>query len=233
MIYKTVVYLDLVIISNIIVNYLFIKATSIFLKTKLTFFRTFLSLLVSTISLFLFIVPLKYIYNLRYFIGILIGVIAFEKKANKLYGISILYLLNLGLIGTLVIFKVNNLLIVIISTIFLIILYSLEFIQKKIIKEEQLEYNVLIKGKKYRGFLDTGNFVKYLNTPIVFMNQKYQNEDYSCIGHVMVNTINSISQIDVYNGPSIYINGKEFIVFFSFVVIEQDIILNYYLEGIC
>lgn len=233
MIYKTVVYLDLVIISNIVVNYLFIKATNIFLKTKLTFFRTFIALLISTGSLFLFIVPLKYIYNLRYFIGILIGVVAFEKKENKLYGISILYLLNLGLIGTLVIFKINNLLLVIISTIFLIILYSFEFIRKKIINDKEFEYNVLINGKKYRGFLDTGNLVKYLNTPIVFMNQKYQNEDYVYIGKVEINTINSTSSIDVYQGPSIYINSKEFIVFFSFAMIKQDIILNYYLEGIC
>lgn len=233
MILKTVVYLDLVILSTLTINYLFIKSCSIFLKIKLSIIRTLIALFISVISIFLFIVPIKYIYNLRYFIGILIGIIAFKKKENKLLGISIIYILNLSFIGTLVVFKIDNYLLLLISSLLIVLIYSIEFILKKIIKENVYEYNVLIDNQYLIGYFDTGNKALFNGMPIVFVNKKYFSNIYTKIGKATINTVNGTNNLEVYRGPSIYINEYEYLVVFCFVDIKEDLILNGYLEGIC
>lgn len=233
LIYKTVVYIDLVILSTLAVNYLFIKACSIFLKTRLSIIRTILALTVSVGSIFLFLVPIKYIYNLRYFVGILIGLIAFKDKENKLLGISIIYMLNLSFIGSLVVFKIDNYLLLLITCILIIFIYSIEYLYKKIIKKDHHEYNVLINNQKYVGIYDTGNRSLYQDCPIVYLNQKYFSDIFIKIGSVLIDTINGTSLIDIYQGPIIFINKREYQVFYGFSNIKEDIILNYYMEGLC
>ena len=88
---NTVVYLDLVILSTIFVNYLFITSIGYLIKERVKVIRTILGISISLLSLVLFIVPIKYIYNLRYFVGILIGVVSYKKGKNKLIGISLMY----------------------------------------------------------------------------------------------------------------------------------------------
>ena len=179
MILNTVVYLDLVILSTLMINYLFIKAISIFLKKRLTFIRMFFALLISVGSLLLFLVPLKYIYNLRYFIGIVIGAVAFKGKENKLLSISILYLLNLCFVGTLVVFRIDNYTLLFISSLLVILIYSIQFMMKKMINNKSLEYNVLICDKSYVGYLDSGNKARYQGKPIIFINKNYYNDSFT------------------------------------------------------
>ena len=72
-----IVYLDLVIISTIIVNYAFIKTISLIFKEKMNIIKIIVGLILSVLSLLLFILPSS-IYNLRYFVGIIIGIVSFK-----------------------------------------------------------------------------------------------------------------------------------------------------------
>ena len=230
MIYKVVVYLDLVILSTILVNYCFIKLTSLLIKSQLTIVRLILSLSVSVLSIFLYLVPLKYIYNLRYFIGILIGLIAFKNKEHKLLGVSILYILNLSFIGSLVIFQVNNYLILVLCLFFISSLYILEYVMKRFLKRNIHTYNVVINKVSYRAFLDTGNLVLYKGIPVVFLNKKLNSNIYTLIDRIDINTLNNSEMIDIYKGPKIYINNFEYLVYYAFGEFCFDVLLNNYLE---
>ena len=78
-----VVYLDLVILTNILVDYAFLKTIALLYHERLKWYRVLISLLIGTGSLFLFLIPIKYLYNIRYIIGILMGLTAYNSNKAK------------------------------------------------------------------------------------------------------------------------------------------------------
>lgn len=231
---ETVVYLDLVILSTVLVNYLFIKATSILIKQKIHPIRLFIALLISVLSLFLFLVPVKYIYNLRYFVGILIGYVSFKKHKYKLYAVSLIYLMNLSLIGTLVIFNVNNIILLIIITILIIILEAINIYMIKVIKHNKLKentlYNIQIGSLNLQGFLDTGNQSNYLDTPIIYIPTIYFTDAFSFFKTIQVTLITGKTTINLYKGPDLIINKHIYNCLYSFSHEIEQVILNIRME---
>ncbi|MBQ2892426.1 MAG: sigma-E processing peptidase SpoIIGA [Bacilli bacterium] len=225
---KTIVYLDLVILLTLVINFLFIKMVSILLKEKIKLIRLIIALLISVLSIFLFIVPIKYIYNLRYFIGILIGVVAFKEKKHKLLGISIIYLINLTFIGTLVVFHIQNYWLLIGGALLLIFVYLFEHFYL-IINKHNLTYNVVINNQKYIGFLDTGNKIVYKNQLVVFLNSKYYSSEYIYDGNILIDVISGKTCIDIYAGPNLFIDNIKYEVYYSFSDIKYDVLLNSYM----
>ncbi len=227
---NVVIYLDLVIISTLLINFLFIKVCSLLLKIKISIIRLMISLLISVLSIFLYIVPIKYIYNMRYFIGIFIGLVAFQKGGNKLLGISILYILNLSFIGSLIVFKIDNYLLLLVTGFLICFLYSFLYLSKNRLKKESTTYNVLIKDLILVGFLDTGNTSIYKGLPIVFVNNKYYNDFFKYEGKTYISTIKDTIEIDIYKGPSLLMNNKEYYAYYAFSDIKYDILLNNLME---
>ena len=232
--FGTVVYLDLVILSTILVNYLFIKATSILIKQKLHPVRLLIGLSISLLSLLLFLVPIKYIYNLRYFIGILIGYVSFKKNKYKLYGVSIIYLMNLSLIGTLVIFNINSIVLLIVLSVLIIFLEAINIYMTKVIKPNKLEYNALyniqIGNLNLIGFLDTGNNSNYQTIPIIYIPSIYFNDSFTFFKTIEVTLIIGTTTINLYNGPDLIINKHIYKCLYSFSKEIDKVILNINME---
>lgn len=224
-----VVYIDQVIASNVIVNYFFIKLIQVIFNEKVKIFRLIIGLIVSVLSMVLFLIPFRYIYNIRYFIGILVGFIIFYKKNIKtcIVEIALYYIVNICFVGTLVIFKVNNIILLFLSMLFTIVLIIISNYKDKVIKDKSLEYNVKINNLKLVGFLDTGNQTYCDFIPVVFVNSKYYSEEFTYYKKIMVNTINKEQQVDIYKGPLLKLNKKDYVVYYSFIKsLDKDIILN-------
>lgn len=225
-----VVYLDLVILTNILVDYAFLKTIALLYHERLKWYRVLISLLIGTGSLFLFLIPIKYLYNIRYIIGILMGLTAYNSnKAKKRFLMIIsFYLINLSFIGSLVIFEIKNSLFLLVALIYIILLHIIE----KILKiNYQNDCIVKINQNTLIGLIDTGNNCFYNDIPIVFLQKKYYSDDFVYFGNIQISTINNQNILEVYQGPILMTNKKEFKVLYCFSEIQDyDIILNKIME---
>lgn len=224
-----IIYVDLIILSNLFVNYIFIKTIKIVFRERINILMLLLSLFVSLISFGLFFIPSKYIYNLRYFIGILIGLIAFYKNDIKtlIIQIVIFYLLNISFIGTLVIFNINNFVLLLISSILVAILWLIDSFKKDNSFNKINNSCIKIGKKTYKGFIDTGNNTSCDNIPVVYLDLNYLDNNYEYYKSIKVFTINGYSNVDIYKGPLLYINKKHYVTYYSFVKsLGKKVILN-------
>ena len=227
-----IIYIDLIIISTIFVNYLFIKTINIMFKEKTSYIRLIVSLLVSVLSLALYLLPYKTYFVIRYFIGIIIGIIAFKNNnpKSKIIKIIIFYILNMSFIGTLVVFKIKNIIPMILSVIYIILLYLIQN-YKEVFKNEYI-YKVKINKKTYKGYMDTGNTSTYKSIPIIYINKKYQTKEFKKIASTYISTISSNILIDIYEGDYLIYNKKKYNVYYSFTDnITYDLLLNNLMEG--
>lgn len=227
-----IIYIDLIIISTIFVNYLFIKTINIMFKEKTSYIRLIVSLLVSVLSLALYLLPYKTYFVIRYFIGIIIGIIAFKNNnpKSKIIKIIIFYILNMSFIGTLVVFKIKNIIPMILSVIYIILLYLIQN-YKEVFKNEYI-YKVKINKKTYKGYMDTGNTSTYKSIPIIYINKKYQTNEFKKIASTYISTISSNILIDIYEGDYLIYNKKKYNVYYSFTDnITYDLLLNNLMEG--
>lgn len=223
-----IIYWDLVILTNIIIDYAFLKTIAVIFNEKIKIVRLILGLLIGSFSLLLFLMPIKYLYNLRYIMGILMGMIVYKvnKPKKRFLMIISFYIINLVFIGSLVIFEVNSLFFLLITMFYVIIITMIEKILMKKIKKET-KYLVKINNQILKGLLDTGNNCYYLNKPVVFLDNKYYNDCFYFISCLEINVINSKEIIKIYSGPRISINNSIYEVYYSFSNIEEyDIILN-------
>lgn len=225
-----IIYLDLVIISTIVVDYAILRTIALILKIQIKWYKFFLSILISIINIFLFIFPLKHFVILRYFSGFLIIFFAFPNKSLQTYIIETVmyYLLNICFIGTIIIFKIQSLKMLIVALLFVIFSKIVESYKKYIINENQLLLKVKIDKRIFSGFLDTGNMTYYKGIPLVFINTKYSKKlNFKKVGNLFIETIAESKYIVVYSGPPLKIKYTSLIVYYAFMdKIQYDLILH-------
>lgn len=224
-----VVYLDLVILSTVLVNTLMIMGIECILNGKLSIIRVILSNVVLVLSLGLYLINIKELIFIRYLIGILIGYISFNKCniKSKIIKIVVYYLFNISLVGVLEIFEIRNLGLLILSVIFIICLGMIISFHNKnelLVKVNNLSLNALY---------DSGNYSFYKGVPVVYLDYKYFNSSFIFVDKLVVNTISSKTLINIYTGPVLKINNKVFNVYYAFSDIKNfDVILHKDLGGI-
>lgn len=225
-----IVYLDLVLIATLITDYVILKTISMVWKEKIIIYRFIIALIFSLINVLLFIFPFKHLMIIRYFIGIVIVIIAYPIKSIKdiIIKIIIYYLLNIAFIGTIVIFKVNNFMMLFISLLFVIISWIIENYKGVVINENKNTYKIKINSVTLKAYLDTGNTVYYQGIPVVFINDKYQQIfNFIKTGILQIQGINGTSKVTIYDGAPILINGNSVIVKYAFTNIENyDVLLH-------
>ena len=127
------------------------------------------------------------------------------------------YLINLSFIGTLVIFNINNIILLVLSMLFILVLFIISNYKDKVIKDKKFEYNVRINKLKLIGYLDTGNQVYCDFIPVVFVNKKYFSSDFTLYKKILVKTVLKEEEIDIYKGPLLTLNKKGYFVYYSFI----------------
>lgn len=226
-----VIYVDLVFITTILVNYLFIKAINILFNSKISIWRMMFSLLISVISLLFYIVPYEILWNLRHLYGIIIGIIAFKdhSKSQKILKILIFYLMNYLLIGTLAIFEIKSIVWLIIVTILIIIVFFIEYFlkQRMIIKKQSESNDYFFDNKALKTLIDTGNQCFYQGLMVSFLDEKFFDERFILVGEMLTKSILGEKLINIYIGPPIIINNEELITYYSFMKIDNyDLIVG-------
>ncbi len=218
-----IIYLDLVIISTVLVNILIIEGVESIFREKVRIIRVIISSILSVLLLGLYLLPVGKITWIRYLMGIPIGIVSFPKgKITKvIMQVVFYYLLNLALIGTLEIFKIRNLSFLLISTILVIVLGMITSFRSN----EDLEVRI---GKKiYKAIYDSGNASYYTEVPVVYLDLKYYTKEYQKIGEIVINHIGGSNLIDIYKGPNIDINHQKIVVYYAFSNLsEYDLILH-------
>lgn len=228
-----ILYLDLVIISTLIVNYSFIKTIKLIFREKQNIIKMALALLLCVSSIGFFFISNPFVLLLRYGFGIVISLVAFDLKSKKnaCLKTALFYLMNFAFIGTLVIFKIYNSWLMIVALLYTIILIIIDSYKKLVIKSNQYVYNVNIKGQDFhlRGFLDTGNQSMYQGIPIVFLDHQYFNESFQYVATAIIETINHQTTVSLYQGGDLIMDNKHYEVYYGFINLkgnEYDLLLN-------
>lgn len=214
-----IVYLDLLILSTVVVNWAFIKTIAFFFKEKLNLIRLLLALVLSVGLLFLYLLPYRAYFALRYIAGIVIGIVAFHPKniKVKIIEIVIFYFLTMAFIGTLFVFQVRSVILMLVSLLYVIVLYIIQNYQKVFQKEQHFQMNIQIGTLYIKGYYDTGNTSYYHEIPIVYLDKKYQNSQFQKIDSLIIQTIDGHSQIDIYTGPLLWSKNQSYVVVYAFV----------------
>lgn len=223
------VYLDLLILSTIVVNWAFIKTIAFFFKEKLNLIGLALALVLSVGLLLFYLLPYRTYFALRYVAGILIGIVAFHPKniKVKIIEIVIFYFLTMAFIGTLFVFQVKSVILMLVSLVYVIVLYIIQNYQKVFQKEQNFQINVQIGTFQINGYYDTGNTSYYYEIPIIYINKKYQDNQFKKMDCLSVQTIHKNTQIDIYTGPVLRTKKHTYRVVYAFVdEIVYDAILH-------
>lgn len=218
-------YVDLLVIEDLILNYCVLISTSLLLNRLTSFPKLFLSSVVGTIPLiFLFTtIDKSLIFIISLLFSIIMSIIAFKyediiytiKNIMYIYFTSIfiggfVYLINIYFLPKIDNYLLNFFTLIIIAPI-------ITYIYIKSIKKIKTNYSnyyvidIYLKGKEkitMNSYLDTGNILKdpYKRRPIILIDKNkinYQNEK---IIFVPYNTIDSHGILECFLPEKIYIN---------------------------
>lgn len=218
-----IVYLDLVIIETILVNSLIFIVIETLYKERPIIIRIILANILS-ISFFLLclskinVPPIS-----RLLSGIVIGIIGFRWSSilNMIVKLCIYYLLNMSFISSLIILRINNIFILIISLFIVVIMYIISTYK------DSSNTFVRIDNKHYYSLYDSGNSSYYKDTPIVFLHSKYKSSKYKYVDKIFIECLAGVKEIDIYEGPKFTYHNQDIKVYYSFFMINgYDLILH-------
>ena len=227
-----IIYIDLVILFNFIIDLLLLISVNLLLKRKVKFIRLVTASIVGSIStLLLFYINDNYILLIfKLIVSILMVIIAFKYDSFNHFKDNLIWLYILGIIlgGSIYLFNnqialVNNGLvfsasgfkinIILLSIISPIIIYKYLQYQKSFQNTYSETYDVVIyyKGLKISGtgFLDTGNRLKdpYFGRPIILVNKELIKDKVNTF-LVPYHTANKDGMLQVFKPDKVKINQK-------------------------
>lgn len=239
------VYIDVVLIENLIMNYIIIFATGIILKIKMKQIRIILGSLIGAIYTIIAYVSNLRIYSnfiLKFILSIIIVYVSFNPQTQKQLWKSLLifYLTSLVFGGAAfaiiyvvrpqeilrnnqLIFGTTSMKIILFSAIlaFIVIILAFKIVKNKISKKDMfcdIEVKINEEIIKTKAMIDTGNFLKepITNKPVVVIEHTLL---YHCIPKQILNNIEQILGGDFTNVPEEireeYISKLKFIPFSS------------------
>ena len=239
------VYIDVVLIENLIMNYIIIFATGIILKIKMKQIRIILGSLIGAIYTIIAYVSNLRIYSnfiLKFILSIIIVYVSFNPQTQKQLWKSLLifYLTSLVFGGAAfaiiyvvrpqeilrnnqLIFGTTSMKVILFSAIlaFIVIILAFKIVKNKISKKDMfcdIEVKINEEIIKTKAMIDTGNFLKepITNKPVVVIEHTLL---YDCIPKQILNNIEQILGGDFSNVPEEireeYISKLKFIPFSS------------------
>jgi hypothetical protein len=231
-----VVYLDLLFLFDFAVNGVLLYVIQIIYREKVSIMRIFLGSLIGGMLIFVFMLDYYVYYFTKAFGGIAVGLMGFKKDRliPTILKIASFYLVSLASVGLVSSFRISEWYLFLVSLMALIIIVFLENSKKPIIFSNSLKYNISVhfskKSYHLEGYLDTGNFSKNEDLPIVYLSKRYKTDDtvHKIIG---IRTVNGISWCDSYKPKSFSIEinhtkvEKEVLIVFSDLS-DFDCLLN-------
>lgn len=231
------VYLDIVIIVNFGINYLFSLLILTIFNEKASPIRLILASLCASMMMVAMLFDVVIYHFFKVFGGMILSFIGLGTHRFVLKT-SIFYLLHFALTGVVASFSIKSFYLII-GIIVVVVLIVLENIRRKSIKSLHLKYNISVtfneKHFKLKGYLDTGNFVCYKNIPIVFIDQQYYDCELEVADVVVIQTVEHLTEINIYIPKTFTIEikhkriTKDVYIAFSKLDTGIDCLLNYHL----
>lgn len=222
-----IVYLDLVLIIDFALTFVFLKLTNYLLHSKVKTYKILLSSLISSILVFAYLFDYYIYLIIKIAGGVLIVSIGLKTKDVKknIVSVIIYYLINFSFIGILSSYKISDLILTALSLIVVISLFIIEARKKEIININSKTYDVLIDNGnlvKLKGFMDTGNDSRYKGVPIIYLDNSFMNDDFKLAGYQVIETVNGATLHNLYRAKSIYLNSVEINVYISFIDLDDN-----------
>ena len=205
------VYVDLLVVEDLIINYLILIGTGILLNRIIKFKNIFLSSVIGTISLiFLFIdINKLLIFIISFIFSIIMSIISFKYKdiIYTIKNIMYMYFISIFLAGTIYLINTNfmpHINSYILNTIILIIIAIFTtYIYVKSLKKIKI-----INSNYYQIDIDTGNKLTdpYTHKPIILISNKTVDINKEKIILVPYNTIDSHGLLKCFLPEKIYIH---------------------------
>lgn len=209
-----IIYLDILIMLNFMVNYCFIKLIYILFNEKVNKMRILLSSIFSIILLFSFLFDYIIFNIIKIVGGLLLIFISFNYTSKKRFVIMtcLYYILQYSFIGILSIFNVKgcSVLLFLLLICLIVLIYS-----KKNTLYTNKTYKIVICFNNNNiildGFLDTGNLACCNEYPIVFIDKKYYDKNLKVFNIATIRTVSGNEVINCYKPKSFYIidNNKK------------------------
>lgn len=231
-----VIYLDLIFLLNFTINSLFVYVVNIIYKERIRFLRIFFAGLIGGFLVLGFLFD-YFLYSLiKIFGGVIVGLFGFKigRFKEMIVKISTFYIINFVSVGFVASFRVNTWYLLMLSFAAIILIFMVENSKKPIIFMNACKYNISVssekKNYKLLGFLDTGNFSKCDDLPIVYFSKKYQG-DFKYYKTILVKTVGGSSALACYKPRrfEIEIDGtvcaKDVLIVFTDIA-EFDCLLN-------
>lgn len=206
-----ILYLDIILFMNFVVNYCFLELIYILFNEKIKVFRIILSSVVSILLLFFFFTNYQ-IYNVIKICGgmllVFIG-IKYVSILKYIVMVSLYYILEFSFIGLLQVFNIKGIfgLVFLLLTCLLLLICS----KKKNIYKNNT-YKVIIEiddlNIELNGFLDTGNVSTCNDLPIIFIDNKYYVKTMQVNKEVIIKTINDERIVKCYKPKKVFIMEK-------------------------
>lgn len=228
-----IIYIDIIIIINIIIDFLLLKSIDLLLKRNTKLIRIIIASIIGGVStILLFKINNNYLLFLyKLLISIAMIIISFKYECFSYFKDNLiwLYIVSIILGGTLYMikdhltlsnyalaFSSNGLIINIYVFLFIspIILYRYLKINKKqkIVYSNYYDINIYYNDIKLSGtgFLDTGNNLKdpYLNRPIILVNKSLIKDNINTF-IIPYKAVNTSGLLEVFKPKKIHINNKD------------------------
>lgn len=219
------IYIDILILEDLIFNYVIILSTSIILNRITKFKKIFLSSVIGLIPIIFILINTKQIVLsiINFLTILLISIISFEYK-NILYtlkNIMYIYFMSIFIAGSIYLINTNylpninnDLLKIIIYILILLIesyIYTNQIKKLKYNNSNYYKVDIYLKDRPKLtliSFLDTGNELKdpYSNKPIILVTKKKINLTSEKIILVPYNTIDNHGLMECFRPEKIYIH---------------------------
>ncbi len=219
------VYIDLLVLEDLILNYVILLGTGLILNRITKFKKIFLSSVIGTIPLiFLFTnINQNIIFIISFIFSVIMSIISFKyqdiiytiKNVVYMYFLSIFLAGSINLININILPKIENYLLNVIILIILSPIITYFYIKSlnkiKVNYSNYYQIDIYLKGKPkltVNSYLDTGNQLKdpYRNRPIILIDKNVI--DYSLENIILVpyNTIDNHSLLKCFKPEKIYIH---------------------------
>ena len=212
------IYIDVVLIENLLMNYIILFATGVILKIKIKHIRLILASLVGAIYTIIAYISALRIYSnifLKFILSLIIIYIAFNPKSvKKLFKFTLIFYLTSFVFGGAafaliyivkpqeilknngLVLNTNSLKTIFISAIiaFAIIIIGFKVVKNKIsAKDMYCNINIILNQKEIetKAMIDTGNFLKepITNTPVIVVEHTLL---YDCMPKEILNHLENI-----------------------------------------
>ena len=215
------IYLDLLLILNLWIDFLLLVATNIILKYKVSYIRILIASIVGSLSTFVIFINNNFLlFCLKIFISIIMQLIAnrFQGIKTLLENVFYFYLVSIILAGTIYLFRDAN--IGFKENFFLLILFTplVLYINKRQIKKlnsyykEKYTVELYYKNKRYifNAYLDTGNMLydPYKKRPISIIYSSKIKFDYESGLLVPMETANDKSLLKCIKVEKMIVDNK-------------------------